>query len=261
MGRKVAVLGGHGQLGRQLAKVYPGAYLPTSAELNITEPEDVAQLYDYDLVINCAAMHDLRSCEEDKAMALFVNAMAVFTLGIVCKRLIHISTNYVFSGKRKGGYNESQTPFPVNSYGMSKYIGEQCLHFLGRDHLIVRTAGLYGPGGPSGKDFSFADAVRDGKYTRIKSDEWINPTSCIDLARGIKRFEEGGATGVVHLVNYPCMTWYDFAKMIRDDVTPVSSREMYDGLFRPKFGCLSSVYDTGMMSVQEALDEYLRLTS
>ena len=102
---------------------------------------------------------------------------------------------------------------------------------------------------------NFVDAVRDGKYTKVKNDEWINPTSCLDLARAIRRHQ--GREGILHLVNQPVMTWYEFATLIRDDVEAVPSSLFDDGIRRPKYGGMQSRYDTEMMTVEKALEEYL----
>lgn len=260
MGKKVAIVGGYGQLGRQLQLVYDDAWVPTRQELDVTTMgyEDFGKLSQFDLVINCAAMHNLRACHESPQEAFAVNCMPQGMLGAVCKKLIYISTNYVFDGmKDDGDYLEHDCTRPLNVYGMTKLAGE--LSVLGyRRHLIIRTAGLYGPGGPSGKGMNFVDAVRSGQYKAIKDDEFINPTSCADLARAIKDHDD--YLGILHMVNQPAMSWYEFAKMISTDVEPVSRNNIQDGLSRPKNGGMKSLYHLGMMSVKDALGEYLSLT-
>jgi len=255
MGESVVILGAHGQLGRQLQKIYPDAWMPTRDEFCIHEAEKVKTLAGFDLTINCTAMHDLKECDQNPIMAVMTNAISVFSLGVAAQKLIHISTNYVFDGKDNIIYDEAASTNPINVYGFTKRLGENMLLVLGKQHLIVRTAGLYGEGGPSGKGMNFVDAIRDGKYTRVKNDEWINPTSCLDLARAIKRNQD--KVGILHLVNQPVMTWHEFATMIRKDVEAVPSSLFDDGIKRPKYGGIRSRYDTGMMTVQEALEEYL----
>ena len=265
--RKVAILGASGQLGRQLVTHYPDAYTPTHEELDISEPDSIkSQLSGYDMVINCAAMHDLKECHENPAKAMYVNAATMLVLASVVGKVIYISTNYVFDGlpttnafdATYHGYSEMDRPQPINIYGASKRAGELIVLALNKRNLVIRTAGLYGPGGPSGKSFNFVDAVKAGKYTKIKYDEWSNQTSCIDLARGIKRNEL--TSGILHLVNTPAMTWFDFANLIgRDGIEPVSSNDMHDWLQRPKFGGMRSIFNTGMMGTEDALREYIEL--
>ncbi len=261
----VAILGGHGQLGRQLVKLYPGCYAPTSEELNLYDMESSTfyHLDEYRLVINCAAMHDMKKCEWEPHEAFLINALAPYTLAMICKKLIHISTAYVFGDCRQGSLltvrQEGDTPDPLSVYGLTKYLGERMVWLAGRHHLIVRTNALYGPGGPSGKKMSFVDGVRSGKYTHIKRDEHCNPTSCIDLARAIQQHE--GKSGIIHLVNQPGMSWYDFAWLINPDVRSVLASEFDDGIQRPANSKMISVYETGMMSVADALAEYLELTT
>ncbi len=258
----VAILGGHGQLGRQLVKLYPGCYVPTSEELDLYDMESSAfyHLDEYRLVINCVAEHDMGECELHPHEAFLINALAPYTLAMACKKLIHISTAYVFNGYAhySVAYRESIIPDPLSVYGETKYIGERMVALAGKQHLIVRTNALYGPGGPSGKKMSFVDGVRSGKYTHIKRDEHCNPTSCIDLARAIQQHE--GKSGIIHLVNQPGMSWYDFAWMINPDVRSVLASEFDDGIQRPANSKMISVYETGMMSVADALAEYLELT-
>lgn len=261
--RKVAIIGGAGQLGRQLLLEYPDAYAPRRDELDINDALQVMNaLEGYDLVINCAAMHDMKKCEEVPAAAFMANAGAVLALAAVAKKLIHISTNYVFDGKPTAGvfntaygYYEHDATNPMSVYGASKRAGELIVLYTNPNHLVVRTSGLYGPGGPSGKNFNFVDAVKAGKYKRVKDDEWANQTSCADLARGIKRNED--RRGVLHLVNWPAMTWYEFARMINEGVEPVPRKEFDDGIYRPQYGGMCSIFDMSMMSTKDALDEYL----
>jgi dTDP-4-dehydrorhamnose reductase len=263
MHSNVAIIGGSGQLGRQLVKLYPGCFAPTSTELDLCYVEKATKrLEEFDLVINCAAIHDMKECEEKPHGAFLVNAMAPYMLAMTCKKLIHISTAYVFGNDPvwPSGRRESDAPSPLSVYGTTKYLGELMIRLAGEQHLIVRTDALYGPGGPSGKPMSFVEGVRTRKYTQVKRDEFCNPTSCIDLARAIKRHED--KPGIIHLVNQPTESWYDFARMINPDVEPVPASQFDDGVKRPKdSGMCSTRFDTGMMSVEDALAEYLELTT
>lgn len=256
---RVAIIGASGQLGRQLVKEFPDAWTPSHAEFDVCtpSPEMTKMVSECDLVINCSAMHDLQACEKDPRMAFLVNSLGVFMLASVSRKLIHISTNYVFDGHSKYGYYPDDIPNPISVYGMSKYAGEMAvlaMNNTGTKHLVVRTAGLYGPGGPSGKGANFVDNVRAHKYRRIKDYEFSNQTSCVDLAKAIKRHHD--REGVIHLVNEPAMSWYAFARLIWDDVEPVGDEDD-DGL-RPHNGELLSDFDTGMLSAEKALSEYLR---
>ena len=257
----VAIIGGHGQLGRQLVKLYPGCYAPTSAELDLYDMDSSAfdDLDEYRLVINCAAKHDMGECEFHPHEAFLINALAPYTIAMVCKKLIHISTAYVFGHCKpsRSRFSEDDVPDPLSVYGMTKYLGECMIGLGGEQHLIVRTNALYGPGGPSGKAMNFVEGVRSGKYTHVKVDEWCNPTSCIDLARAIQRHE--GKSGVMHLVNQPGMSWWEFAAMIDQDVQPAPASMFDDGVKRPVNSKMISLHDTGMLSVGDALAEYLEL--
>lgn len=263
MHSSVAIIGGSGQLGRQLVKLYPGCYAPTSTELNLYDVASsvVDDLDEYSLVINCAAIHDMKKCEEYPHEAMLVNALAPYTLAMICEKLIHISTAYVFGddGLHPDDRDEGAKPDPLSAYGTTKYLGECMVRFAGKQHLIVRTDALYGPGGPSGKPLSFMEGVRTGKYTQVKRDEWCNPTSCVDLARAIKRHQD--KSGVIHLVNQPTTSWYDFARTINPEIEPMPASEFDDGIKRPRDSGMTSKYNTGMMSVEDALAEYLELTA
>jgi dTDP-4-dehydrorhamnose reductase len=179
-------------------------------------------------------------------------------------RLVHVSTNYVFFGTRpvaEGGYIESDSPAPVQEYGKSKLAGEA---EVGEDGLVIRTAGLYGGDGAASKGGSFVDRMlaREGTI-RMVADQYINPTSTVDLARAMIECWLEGETGVAHLVNHGGCSWFDFtAEILRlagrsNRLEPVSTEPDAVPL-RPLNGLLESTRGLPAMEPwQQALAGYL----
>lgn len=269
MEESVAIIGASGQLGRYLHRLYPNAWCPSHDDFDVMGLVHSGgyvnygmrmALSKYDVVIYCAALHDLRKCEEQSYGAMMMNAIIPMMLRDCCKRLVFISTNYVFDGTKDTPYEQYDRPNPINVYGISKFAGEVMVLLGGYPipPLIIRTAGLYGVGGASGKSANFVENVLSGKYKRVKDDEISNQTYCGDLARAIKDAIYKGLHGVHHVASSDPMTWYEFAKLIRDDVEPMPSSAFDDGIRRPRNGGLAVQAIHGMMSAREGLSAYLR---
>jgi dTDP-4-dehydrorhamnose reductase len=232
------------------------------------------------VVINCAAYHRVDDIERDASQALAVNALAVQRLALICREmdaaLVHISTDYVFDGARRIPYVETDPPNPLSAYGTSKLAGELLLRAAWPKHYIIRTCGLYGLAGASGKGNSsnFVNTMlklaSEGRAIRVVNDQTCTPTFTQDLARQIARLIETGAFGTYHITNDGECTWYEFACEIfrlaglRADVQPVTSAEYNAPARRPPYSVLENrgLRTLGidqMRPWQEALAEYIAL--
>lgn len=239
-----------------------GAMTPSSAELDIANPESVAQIAtgafgkDIRWCINCAAYTavDLAETESDRAMEL--NALGPGYLANVCMmagvRLIHISTDFVFDGSKTEPYTETDRTNPLGVYGQSKLDGERSVMANGSS-VVVRTSWLYGP---NGKSFprTMIGAYLAGKSLRVVADQTGCPTYTADLARTlVDMAEKEIMPGIYHATGEDEMTWHGFAKLAieaycsevlkesRDvEIEPIPTEAYPTPAQRPKYSVLSN---------------------
>ena len=232
---KVMITGCRGQLGTELQKqlLEGGCALgrlperlknaPVVAvdlpELDITDREATiayVRRHQPDTVINCAAMTNVDGCEADRDAAFRANALGPRNLAMACDkigaRLIHVSTDYVFSGRPNGGVplDECAIPAPVSAYGETKLLGEQYVQRFCRRHFIVRTAWLYGA---AGKNFvkTMVGLAKTHDEITVVSDQLGNPTNAVDLAYHILKLAVSHDYGTYHCTGNGVCSWYDFA--------------------------------------------------
>ena len=174
--------GAGGQVGLALRAHLPEAAFLARAELDVTDRAAVAEAVGAaDVVVHTAAMTDVDGCEHDPERAEAVNAGGAENVAAAGARVIHLSTDYVFSGTRRGEYAEDDPTGPLGAYGRSKLAGERAV--LARPgNLVVRTSWVYG----EGRNFirSILGAERAGKALRVVDDQRGRPTWAGDLARG-----------------------------------------------------------------------------
>jgi dTDP-4-dehydrorhamnose reductase len=239
----ILLVGASGQLGSDLLKVLPGpSVIPLKrADLDVTDPTAVDRVLDTHApawVINTAAFHRVDDIERDPEatrQAFLVNAAAVHHLARACTRrrarLLHLSTDYVFSGGQDGGppgpYGEDAVPAPTNTYGLSKLAGERLIRLAAppdrptEAHVIVRSSGLYGVAGSAGKGGNFVETMlrlaRERKPIRVVNDQTLTPTYTVDLAEALARLiAVSPPGGVYHLTNSGQCSWFEFASRIFD---------------------------------------------
>jgi len=171
VGASIAILGSHGQLGREFRSLLPGddgVHALTRADADLAIPGQITAILQKlkpKLVINCSAYNLVDQCEATPEAAFAVNSFGVRELAIACREnhatLVHFSTDYVFGldEKRQMAYVESDAPGPVSSYGLSKLAGEYFVRSLCPDHYIIRTCGLYGRHGAGGKGTNFVETM------------------------------------------------------------------------------------------------------
>ena len=253
------ITGGSGQLGiavsRELDKNGIAFDAWSSKDLDITQSSNTSEAIEKlspTVIINCAAWTDVDGAENHEIDASRVNIDGPENLAIAAKRcnskLIHVSTDYVFSG-------ESQTPWqiadeinPQSAYGRTKAQGEsRVLATYSENSFIVRTAWLYSPWGKNFAKTMTKLALKGTGEIRVVDDQVGQPTSASDLARQL--VELGRSTspaGIFHGTNSGQASWYEFAqeifKLAGADVgrvTPVSSSEYPRPARRPSYSVLS----------------------
>jgi len=227
---------------------------------------------DPQVVINCAAYTDVDGAEENRDLSFAVNATGVAHLCRACEgrevKIVHLSTDYVFDGKKGDLYTEEDLPSPLNTYGASKLAGEELLRKWPGRFILVRTAWLYGK---NGKNFvtTILDKARRERHLRIVDDQIGSPTYTWDLAGAIQLLIEMDVTGIFHVTNRGLCSWYAFAKKILEiagingvKIEPIKSYEVGRKALRPPFSGLSSrkftqVTGKTLRFWQAALDDFL----
>lgn len=223
----ILVTGGKGQLGRSLQKISSEYSSHTFVftdmpEADITDMECMTRLigkYNVDIIVNCAAYTAVDKAESDENMARKINRNGVKVLADRAKKydikLVHISTDYVFSGEYCHPLHEDQPTEPVGVYGKTKLEGEEEIEKSGCNAAIIRTAWLYSE---FGNNF-LKTMLRLGKERdslNVVYDQVGTPTYATDLAYAIMKVVESGINGleVYHFSNEGAVSWYDFAKEI-----------------------------------------------
>lgn len=189
-------------------------------QCDITSPDQLTSTIGRErprIVFNCAAYTNVDGAESDEASAFQINATGAGNVAQACAqsgaRCIYLSTDYVFDGTKSEPYLELDTPAPLSAYGRSKLAGEEATTQLCAEHLIVRTAWLYGH---HGRNFvtSMLNAARSGQQLRVVDDQQGSPTSTLALARFLSQLAAASAVGIVHATCAGDCTWFDFANAI-----------------------------------------------
>jgi dTDP-4-dehydrorhamnose reductase len=218
----ILITGGSGMLARCLQRHFSQHRITsyTREQLDIHEPGACkrALASDVDLVINCAAMTSVDLCEQQPELAYQINAEAPAQLATACQdkriRLVHFSTDYVFSGNAAGPYDESHSPGPRTVYGASKLAGEIAVRQCCSNHLIVRTSWLYGPGGPSFVHKMIELSQLVGPALPVVDDQFGNPTSTTAVATTLEALLDTDYAGTVHVSCEGETTWYGLAREV-----------------------------------------------
>ncbi len=249
----ILITGCNGQLGtemRNLSALHPAhTYFFTDVqELDITNRASV-HTYVRDnnigVIVNCAAYTNVDKAEEDEPTARLINAIAVENLATAGCKVIHISTDYVFSGNEYMPCKETDSVAPRTAYGRTKYEGEQLLLKANPEAIIFRTAWLYSP---YGNNF-VKTMLRYGKEKdelRVVYDQIGTPTYAEDLAKAIYAAIEADQwhPGIYHFTNEGVCSWYDFTvEILRQAgvpcrVTPILSSEYQYKTPRPHYSVL-----------------------
>jgi len=233
------VTGAGGQVGLALRDHLPRAEFLTHAELDVTDADAVRDaLRGADLVVHAAAMTNVDGCELDPERAEAVNAGGAANVAAAGVRVIHLSTDYVFSGNEPGEYAENAPTGPLGAYGRSKLGGERAV--LGQaGNLVVRTSWVYGEGRNFFRAILAAEAA--GRDLRVVDDQRGRPTWAGDVACAIAFLVGRDDTGVLHVTGAgePC-TWADLAEIaVGHPVERITSEEFGAPAPRPRNSVLS----------------------
>jgi len=234
----ILVFGGAGQLGQELQRASSASAVPlvalSRAQADITEAaavEDAIKRHDPLLVVNAAGYTKVDLAESEIEAARQANEIGPATVARLCASagvpLIHISTDYVFDGRKAGGYLEGDPVTPINIYGQTKAAGEQAVRDATPLHVILRTSWIYGE---FGKNFlkTVLQLAASRDELRIVSDTRGSPTSTGDLAQAILRIApqilREKVWGTYHFTGSGVTTWYGFASRIIAAQAPLTGR-------------------------------------
>jgi dTDP-4-dehydrorhamnose reductase len=281
----VVLLGAKGQLGTDLREALRGARLTSlaHADLDVCDTARARELLGAlrpDVLINTTAFHKVDICEDEPAMSFAVNATAVYGLALLACDLgstfIHFSSDYVFDGRARSPYPEDALPGPLNVYGVSKLAGEYLVRRFCPRHYVIRTTGLYGLAGASGKGGNFVETMirlgKSGNPVRVVANQVVTPTATADLATAIAALiERDGRVpyGLYHVTSAGQCSWYEFARTIFElcgmqvDLRPITTAESGAKATRPAFSVLDHTrwMQAGLQELRpwrEALRDYLR---
>jgi dTDP-4-dehydrorhamnose reductase len=255
---KWLIAGANGQLGRCLQQTLESNSIEHAAyskeEMDISDfshVKDVVNRVKPDIVVNTAAYTNVHQAEIDQIEAFVINQTGVASLAnaskLVNARLIHFSTDYVFSGESTKPWQVSDATNPLSKYGESKLAGElEIARIYPENSMIIRTAWLYSPFGKNFYKTILNKAINSQETVRVVNDQIGQPTNANDLAElTVRAISKKALTGVYHGTNSGACSWFEFAKFIFEivgedvnRVVPIPSSEYATRAKRPKYSVL-----------------------
>lgn len=287
MSRRAVVFGASGQLGvelkRELAARGYEAIGFDRAHADITDAAAIEKLLtnlDVQAVFNCAAYNQVDVAEKEPLAAYQVNALAVRNLALAARqidaKLVHFSTDYVFDGTLGRPYVEEDRTHPLGAYAVSKLAGELYARAYCDQPLIVRTSGVFGPGGLHTARGNFVELMLrlagGGQTIRVVEDHVASPTFAPYLAARTLDLLQQNASGTYHVGGGQPISWFEFAKLIFEvggrnpALRATNEREYRTPARRPRFSALSNskMEKAGiapMPPLRDALEQYFKSRS
>ncbi len=261
----ILVIGSSGQLGWEVVKQGQnrsfnvlGVSTPQMDITNSSQIENIFSAYQPSLVINAAAYTNVDRAESEDKLAFAINSDGPENLAKSCAKtdtpLIHISTDYVFDGKKKSSYRETDPISPLGIYGRSKAEGEQKVRSHLKQHMILRTSWLYGV---HGHNFvkTMLKLGREKETLKVVTDQYGSPTCAADLAAVVLTIGERIRNnsnirwGTYHYCGKGVTSWYGFAEAIFEfarlygsitltRIEPIITAEYPTRTERPSFSAL-----------------------
>ncbi|TKB44650.1 dTDP-4-dehydrorhamnose reductase [Thalassotalea mangrovi] len=266
----ILVIGKYGQLASSLREVAGEQadqmekhfwYFAPSSELNVADRKSVQQLFARvcpDVVVNTAAYTQVDKAEQEVELAIAVNQLGCKNLAIACANLniplVHISTDYVFSGDHQSPYTPGEKTCPQNVYGLTKYLGEQEVMTYLSQFVIIRTAWVFSEYGNNFVRAMIKLARRKQEFN-VVDDQVGNPTYAGDLARSIVEIIDAidageKQWGIYHYNGSSSTSWYEFAREIfalahqhslidqLPSISPIASEDYPTAAKRPTFSAM-----------------------
>jgi dTDP-4-dehydrorhamnose reductase len=261
LAKRVVVFGSSGQLGVELCaelgrRGYEVRGFPR-ASLDISDGERVERaLAEFDpwAVFNAAAYNQVDVAEREPLAAYQANGLGARNMAVACRqndaRLVHFSTDYVFDGALGRPYRESDPTHPTGAYAVSKLAGELYIQAYLDRPVIVRTSGVFGPGGLRTARGNFPELMlrlaHEGKPIRVVEDHVASPTYAPALASRAIDLLERDLAGIFHIGGGQPISWFDYARLIFEkagiaaNLTPTNEREYRTAARRPRYSALEN---------------------
>ena len=229
---KVAVVGASGQLGQDVCSAFVAAGDEVTGldhvAVEVSSLDSIRRSLDQihpDIVVNTAAFHHVEKAEADPALAFAINGAGARNVAQVTDslgaKLIHISTDYVFDGAKHVPYIEEDIAAPLNVYGNTKLSGELFVRCTNPRHFVMRVSAIYGLNPCRAKGgLNFVELMlklsREREEIRVVDDEFVTPTSTVEIARQLVLLSRTSEYGVYHATAEGSCSWYEFARAIFD---------------------------------------------
>ncbi|WP_238903682.1 dTDP-4-dehydrorhamnose reductase [Clostridium sp. YIM B02506] len=266
---KVLITGAKGQLGKQitnilrngqseigkLSKEYENVEI-IGVDVDVLDITDINAVRSYltdvkpEIIINCAAYTNVDACESNEDLAFKINALGPRNLAIISNevnaKVVHVSTDYVFSGEGTVPFKEYDETIPVSVYGKTKLAGEKFVREIADKYYIIRTAWLYGYEG-NNFVYTIIKAGKEKGYLTVVDDQRGNPTNAEDLAHHMLKVAVTEEYGTYHCTGTGECSWYDFASKIIEfsniecKVDPVTSNDYVRAAKRPSYSSLDNM--------------------
>jgi dTDP-4-dehydrorhamnose reductase len=272
---KLLVTGAAGMLGRDVMLAAGNAGHDVvgfgRAELDVTDAAGLAKKFDLerpDVVINCAAWTDVDGAEAAEQAAFAINGTGAGNVAAAAAEIgasvVYVSSDYVFDGAKGAPYVESDQVAPLSAYGRTKLAGEEATAAANKRHFIVRSAWLFGIGGPNFVETMLRLAGDHGEVLVVR-DQVGSPTYTWHLAYGVVRLIEGIEFGIHHMAAAGQCSWYEFAREVFEQakveckVLSITTEEFGRPAPRPPFSALTSQREHAIRlpSWQDGLAGYL----
>lgn len=269
---KVLVTGANGMLGQDLCPILEDFGFDSietdCANLDITNEIIVKKVFETikpDYVVHCAAYTNVDKAEEDIATASLINVKGTEHIARACANLdipiVYVSTDYIFDGTKQTPYLITDTPNPINNYGLTKYQGEEMVKKLCNKYFITRTSWLYGH---HGKNFvETMIALKDKEVLKVVDDQIGCPTWTVELSNAIVSLLQTDNYGTYHTCGSGSTSWYGFAKEIFDylkldvNLQPCTTSEFPRPAKRPQYSVMEN--NKICRFWKDALHDYLDL--
>ena len=277
---KVLLTGSSGQLAKEFIKRFSaegiGHHAPAENIFDITDKDKVRCVfaeYKPDLLINCAAYNLVDDAEDNLFKAFAINRDAVEMLALECKAagvfMIHFGTDYVFDGRKNDLYAETDAPNPLNTYGKSKFEGEQKAKLAGRS-LVLRLSWVIGDGSQNFL-YKLNGWAQKSRVLKISADEVSVPTFTFDIVDACMKAIDCGLEGTYHLTNSGYASRYELAKTycavkgLDNVIIPVPMSSFKSKAERPLFTAMSNKLISSKLKIeiphwQNSLERYCKMT-
>lgn len=261
--KKVLLIGAKGQVGQELQVTLPpwGEVISIGREeLDLTNSEKISQLIREihpDYLVNAAAYTAVDKAETEPDLAYYINAIAPKIMAESAEKIkakfLHISTDYVFDGRKNTPYLETDLTNPLGVYGQSKLRGEEEIKTVNSQAIILRTAWVYGSYGKSNFVKTMLRLGQEREELKVVVDQVGSPTWAKDIATAITHLliNVDNPTGIYNFTNSGVATWFDLTKAIFEEakisaiplkiqrVIPITTAEYPTPAVRPAYSVLS----------------------